>query len=264
MKKRFWLGMMAFLILGGLLSYSASAAGTGTLSVFADDNNTDLFLNNEFLGKGNIKKEINPGTYFLSGKLNGKTIYNESVTIKASEINSIRVVRVLERKTLDVRHLGVGLTANGISTSGFHIKWYPGDLGFETIVGTGGGYKSQTWNGSSYTTYETPSVTTYEARLGMKVKDALGGMASVVLGVGKNYVMEDRPFLSFSDPTFETINYVQALVVLNGSDLWGMEDLGWSVEFGYRAAKTEEKDSTGLQKDRSGIAVGFGLTYWLN
>ncbi len=264
MKKRFWIGLMILIMLGGFLSYSAIAAETGALAVFAEDTNTDLYLNGELFGKGTIKKEVSPGTYFLSGKLNGKTIYNESVTIRIAEMTSIRVVRPLESKVLDVRHFGAGLTGNGGTASGFHLKWYPGDLGVETIIGSGGGDKSYAWNGSTYVTKETPRTTVYEARVGMKLKDALGGMASIVLGVGKTYLLADTSLFSFTEPTYETVNYAQALIVVNGSGVFGMDDLGWSMEFGYKAGQTEEKDSTGKVKDRSGLSLGFGLTYWLN
>ncbi len=125
-------------------------AATGTINVFSDDKDAEIFIDNTLIAKQQvIKHELEAGEHRLQVKKNNKIYKSEIVTIIAGQTKTIVADNFVDFKTdvpnrgaLDVEgsrvresrgNIGIGLFA-GSPSSGLSLRYWPWrNLGFQVI-----------------------------------------------------------------------------------------------------------------------------------
>lgn len=139
-------------------------AATGTLNVFSDDKDAEIFIDNSFVAKQQILKHpLEEGEHRLQVKKNTKIYRSEIVTIAAGKTKTIVADNFVDYKTdvpnrgaLDVEgsrvresrgNVGLGLAA-GSPSSGLSIRYWPWtNIGFQ-LTGIATDYEGYKMSGS--------------------------------------------------------------------------------------------------------------------
>ena len=84
--------IFGFVILFVSASVSSAALDKGTLNIFAESEDIELYVDLNFAGRGLASVvDLKPGKHYVKGILNGQTIFSEIADVDSEKVNSVLI-----------------------------------------------------------------------------------------------------------------------------------------------------------------------------
>jgi hypothetical protein len=237
-----------------ILFLAATMAGAvmekGSLNVFCESGDMDIYVDNDFITKGQASLgDLTPGKHYLKALYQGKIIFSDLVDVDPTKVNTILVKFPLDLTSLMPNNKSIAVTSEGSSVSafkqfgvGFEVGWPFYGLNFEYWPlkehGLSLNYYSSTDTGGNYIAH-------YSIRYKYKITPAF----YIALGNGK--YTENRSYSGYY-----SYNYVYE-EALYGVFFGIIPNDFMTLEFGYGQRLLPSAASTSMVTASTGIHYYF-------